>query len=314
MLAIARAAQDNTLLIEAYRQMGGHLLIQGRLKESRAFWERGASLYDITQHESHAYRFGHDPAVACLGLLGITLYLLGYPDQALIQSRNLRKLRRSMTHPASLALCHCHLAKHACIRHDVEATFDHAEAAVRLGQLYGLPSWTALATALRGWALIELGQKAEGLAQLRDGTAAWQARGFTHFVPFFLGLRAEACLKLEMQTEATGAVSAARTIVKNGADRYWLAELHRLEGELARAEGRDGSRAVAHFRQAMDTARGQEARMLELRAATSLARLWQGQDRCQAARQVLAEVYNRFDEGFQAHDLQAAGALLEVLA
>ena len=199
LLAIARTSQDSTLLLEAYRQMGGHMLNRGRLKESRAFWERGASLCSIGQHEHHAYRFGHDPAIPCLAFLGITLYLLGYPDQARSPSRKLRGLRTSMTQPASLALSNCMLAKYACIRRDVEATFHHAEAAAKLGDLHGLPSWTAVATALRGWALIERGQPAEGLAQLRDGTAAWQARGFTHFVPFFLGLQAEACLKMKKQ-------------------------------------------------------------------------------------------------------------------
>jgi predicted ATPase len=171
-----------------------------------------------------------------------------------------------------------------------------------------------MATALRGWALVEQGQAAEGLAQLQDGTAVWQAIGFAHFSPVFLGLQAEACLRMTMPKEASSAVSAAYDIVRNGTDRFWMAELHRLEGELVRAESQNRREAETHFRKAIDTARGQEAKLLGLRAATSLARLWNDQGRRQDARQMLAEVYDRFDEGLHTCDLQAAAALLRMLA
>jgi DNA-binding SARP family transcriptional activator/predicted ATPase len=314
LLVIAHTAQDNVLLIEAYRQMGSYLLSLGQMKEARRFCERGLGLYDLSQHESLAYRFSHDPAVTFLGYLSVTLWLLGYPEQAQAQSQELCNLMGSLTHPSSLALGHCLLAIYACMSHDVEATFDHAEGAIRLDQLHGLPSWAAMATALRGWALIEQGQAAWGRTQLRDGTTMWQARGFVHFSPFFLGLQAEACLNMRLLKEATIALSAACATARNGAERYWMAELQRLQGELTRLEGRDAREAEACFRQAMDTAYGQEATMLELRAATSLARLWQDQGRCQDARQVLAEVCSRFDEGFDTYDLQAAATLLRALA
>ena len=96
--------------------------------------------------------------------------------------------------------------------------------------------------------------------------------------------------------------------------RYWMAEVDRLQGELAKTQGKDDREVEAHFRQALETARQQEARMLELRAAMSLARLWQSQGKHQAAREMLAEVYDRFDEGFDSHDLQAARALLRTLS
>jgi predicted ATPase len=170
-----------------------------------------------------------------------------------------------------------------------------------------------MATALRGWALVEQGQTAEGLAQMRDSTTAWQARGFRHFTPFFLGLQAEAYWQMAMLEDAAATLLAVYAIVDSGADRFWKAELHRLAGELARAEVRDGGDAETHFHQAIDTARGQEAKMLELRAATSLALLWQDHGRRQDAEQVLAAVYDRFDEGFHTHDLQVAAALLKTL-
>jgi DNA-binding SARP family transcriptional activator/predicted ATPase len=313
LLAIARTVQDHTFLIEAYRQMAGHLFSLGRLKEARTCCERGLALYDVAQHESHAYRFGHDPAATCFSLLSMTLWLLGYPDQARAQSQNLRDLALSMTHASSRAYAYCFLAVQACMGHDVPGARDDAEAAIDLGQRHGLPVWTAMAMALRGWALIQQRQEMQGLARLQDGTAAFRATGFAHFTPFFLGLQAEACLQMAVLEDAAATLSAACAIVHNGADRFWMAELHRLAGELVRAGAQDDSEADAHFRLAIDTARGQEAKMLELRATTSLARLWRDQGRCQDARQVLSRVYDRFDEGFHAYDLLAAAALLKTL-
>lgn len=313
MLAIAQKSQDTDLLLEAYREMGGNLFSLGRLKEARAFWERGFALYDPAQHENHAYRFGHDPVVTCLGYLSWTLWLLGYPEQAQVCSQHLNELQLSMTHPSSRAYACCLLATQACMRHDAQATRDHAQTAIQLGQVHGLPSWTAWATALWGWAISEQGQAAEGLACLNDGTAAFQARGFKHLVPFFLALQAEACLKVQLWIQAMESISAALVIAQAGEDRFWLAELNRLQGELLRCQGEDSEAVEKHYYQAMGAAHQQEARMLELRAAMSLTRLWCDQGRPKAARQVLEEVFDQFTEGFESCDLKAANALLKEL-
>jgi adenylate cyclase len=310
MLAIAEAAGDADWFLEAWRAFGGPLFALGRLREARTFFERGAARYDPAEHERHAYRFGHDPAVIFHGYLSLTLWLLGYPGQAAAQEQRLRDLMRKWSHPTSLAYAHCMLAKGACARREVQATRRHAEEAIGLGRTYRLPSWTAMATTLRGWALVEEGYEAEGLAQLDEGIIAWRARGFEHFAGFFLALQAESCLKTGMLSDGLAAIAAAAALAGRGGDRYWLAELSRLHGETARAQGEEAGIAEAHFLRALETARGQEARMLELRAAMSLARLWRSRGEKQAARELLAGVYGRFDEGFGAPDLQAAKALL----
>ncbi len=314
LLAIAQKSGDHGWLLEACRQMAGVMLLLGRLGEARAFLERGVALYDLAEHESHAYRFGHDPAVTCLSYLSLTLWLLGYPEQAEKQSQALDSLMQSMSHPSSLAYAHAYLALLACAHRDAQAARDHAEAAIRLGELHGLPMWTAMGTALRGWALTQQGQAAEGLAQLEEGANLWRARGFQHFLPHFLSLQVETCLETGRLKKAAAALSEARAIVQSGTDRYWAAELHRLRGELLRAQGGDPAGAEVCFRQAMEVAGDQEARMLELRAAVSLARLWRSQGKGQAARQMLAEVYDRFEEGFETHDLEAARAMLRSLS
>jgi len=151
------------------------------------------------------------------------------------------------------------------------------------------------------------------LVQLSEGITAWRARGFKHLTPFLLALQAESCLKAHRLEEGTAALAAARTITQNGGDTYWMAEVDRLQGELLWTQGEDDREVEAHFRQALEISHQQEARMLELRAAMSLTRLWQSQGKNHAAQQMLAEVYGRFDEGFQSHDLQAASTLLRVL-
>jgi DNA-binding SARP family transcriptional activator/predicted ATPase len=313
LLTIARASEDTVLSVEACRQMGGMLFSLGRLQEAQGYWEEALALYDSAQHEVHAHRFGHDPAATCLSYSILTLWLLGYPERAQAHSQVLHDLALSMTHPSSRAYAYCFLATQANLSHDVAAAQDQAETAIELGDRHELASWTAMATVLQGWALVQKGQCEEGLAQLRSGTATWRARGFAHLSPIFLGFQAEACLRRGLLEEGAAALSAACAIAERG-DRYWLAEVWRLQGELARAEGRDGPDVEAHFLRAMGMARQQEAKMLELRAATSLAWFWRDLGRAQEARQVLAHVIDRFDEGLDSCELQQAAALLRTMA
>jgi predicted ATPase len=154
----------------------------------------------------------------------------------------------------------------------------------------------------------------EGFALLKMGVQGWQVQGFTHFTPFLLALQAKATWQMQKLNGAKDAVRTALEIGQCSGDRYWMAELYRLQGELLWAGGTDSMRVEACFNQAIATARQQGARMLELRAATSLARLWQQQGQLQAAQQVLAEVHDGFTEGLDSCDLTAASALLQELS
>jgi predicted ATPase len=161
----------------------------------------------------------------------------------------------------------------------------------------GVPLFVAWGTLLRGWALAEQGQGAEGVAQVRQGLAAWRAEGAELWQPYFLALLAEAL-----------------TVMHHRGERWWEAELYRRKGELLLHQSLDQhTEAHACFQHALAVARDQQARSLELRAATSLARLWQQQGQCAEAQQLLAEVYCWFTEGFDTADLQEAKTLLEVL-
>jgi predicted ATPase len=165
---------------------------------------------------------------------------------------------------------------------------------------------------LRGWALVTQGEGAEGIAQMRQGLAAYQAMGGGVFRPAYLVLLAEAYGNMGQTDEGLSILAEALAVVEHSEERWWEAELYRVKGELLlRQAVPDEQEAEACLRQAFDVARHQQAKALELRAAMSLARLWQQQGKRDEARALLAPIYGWFTEGFDTADLQEAQALLE---
>ena len=199
-------------------------------------------------------------------------------------------------------------------RRDVPAVHEQAEAAVALSTEQGFLLWVAVGTILRGWALAMQGQGEEGMAQVRQGIAAWRATGAAVIVPYFCTLLADVCAHLGHTEDGLQALAEAHTLVEQHEERFWEAEVYRLRGVLLlRQTGTPQAEAEACFQQALDVARRQEAKSLELRAAMSLARLWQQQGKRAEAYDLLAPTYGWFTEGFDTADLQEASALLEAL-
>jgi predicted ATPase len=173
----------------------------------------------------------------------------------------------------------------------------------------------ARGTVLYGWALAMQGQGEAGLAAMRQGLAAELATGSTLWQPYFLGLLAEAYGAGGHPDEGLEVLAEALAVMDTTELRYYDAEISRLKGALLLQQAiPDAAQAEACFQQALDVARQQQAKSFELRAATSLARLWQSQDKRQAAYALLAPVYEWFTEGFDTADLQEAQALLEELS
>jgi len=197
----------------------------------------------------------------------------------------------------------------------VPAVHEHAEAAVTLATAQGFPQWAAQGTILWGWALAMQGQGEEEIAQVRQGIAAYRATGAAVFVPYFCTLLAEVCDHLGHTADGLQALAEAHTLVEQQEERYWEAEIARLRGVLLlRQPGTPPAEAEAWLQRALDVARRQEAKALELRAAMSLALLWQQQGKRMEARELLAPIYGWFTEGFDTADLQEAKALLETLS
>jgi predicted ATPase len=196
-------------------------------------------------------------------------------------------------------------------RREAQAVQERAEALMTLSTEQGFPYWLAFGTILRGWALTAQGEGAEGIAQINQGLAAHRATGAELHRPHFLSLLAEAYGKVGQPEEGLTVLVEALEIVDNAGERNWEAELYRRKGELLlEQQGQKVGEAEACFRKALDIARRQQAKSLELRVAMSLSRLWQQQGKQEEAHQLLAEIYGWFTEGFDTADLQEAKALL----
>jgi predicted ATPase len=168
---------------------------------------------------------------------------------------------------------------------------------------------------LRGWALAAQGRAAEGRQEICQGMAAWRATGAELTRPWYLAQLAEAYWQEGQGQEGLTVLKEALTIVNTTEERWWETEIQRLQGELLLVcSAEHTTEAEGCYQHALDIARRQQAKSLELRAAMSLARLWQQQDKHAAAYQLLANVYQWFTEGFETADLKAARALLAELA
>ena len=192
---------------------------------------------------------------------------------------------------------------------------EQAEAAVALSTEEGFPQLAAMGTSLCGWALAMQDQAEAGMAQVRQGITAWRDTGGAVLVPYFCTVLAEVCDHLGHTADALQALTEASTLVEQQEERWWEAEMYRLRGVLLlRQTTTPQAEAETWLQRALDVARRQQAKSLELRAAVSLARLWQRQGKRSEARELLAPIYGWFTEGFDTADLQEATTLLEVLA
>jgi class 3 adenylate cyclase/predicted ATPase len=323
LLTLAQQVGDPALLLEAHYALGNTLNYLGEFTAAQAHFAQGITLYDPQQHRAHVVRYGLDLGVACRYYAGVTLWYLGYPDQALQRSHEALTLARELAHPFSLACVLFFAAWLYQLRREWPLTHERAEAAIVLGVEQGFAQFVAGSTIFRGCALAERepelgtgqGQVEEGMAQMQQGLAAWRATGAEVLRPYGLALLAKASAKLGQPEAGLTLLAEALAVTNDTGEHRWEAELHRLKGELLLARSAEhDTEPEACFRQALDIARRQQAKSWELRAAMSLSRLWQRQGKRDAARQVLAEVYGWFTEGFDTADLQEAKALLDALA
>jgi predicted ATPase len=314
LLRLAHQAHDPALADPAHYALGFTRFNLGALPAARQHLEAGSARYTPDQRRAPVFSIGQDPGVACRGQAARTLWVLGYPAQALARLHEALELAHALSHPYSLAWVRGWAAYVSQWRRDVPAVHEHAEAAVALSTAQGFPAFAAWGTSLHGWALAMQGQGEAGLAQVRQGLTAWHATGAVLNVPFLYTVLAEVYDDLGRMADGLQALAEAHTLVEQQEERWWEAEVCRLRGVLLlRQPGTPQAEAEACFRRALDVARRQEAKALELRTAMSLARLWQQQGKQTAAQALLAPIYGWFTEGFDTADLQEARALLEQL-
>ncbi len=313
LLSLAQRLEDPDLLLEAHHALWTSLFSGGELAAARMHQEQGLRLFDPQRHRTHAALYsGHDPGVCCRYRAAPAFWLLGYPDQAVASSQAALVLAQQLAHPLSLAIALYWAAVLHHLLREASPTQARAEAAMTLATDLEFLQQFAQATPLRGWALAASGHGEEGITQIR--LAVYGATRATRDRPYHLTLLAEACARSGQTAEGLEAVGEALATVAKSAVRWWEAEMYRLRGELLlQPSVAQPGEAEACFQQALDVARRQQAKSLELRAAMSLSRLWQRQGKRDDAHQPLGEVYGWFTEGFDTADLQEAKVLLEEL-
>jgi predicted ATPase/class 3 adenylate cyclase/DNA-binding winged helix-turn-helix (wHTH) protein len=315
LLHLAQRVQAQVLLLLAHRVLGQTLAFLGEFATAQAHLDRGMTLYDPEQHRSLASLYGQDQGVICRSWAALALWCLGYPDQALRRSREAVILAQELAHPFSLAYAICFAGMFCQLRRDVQAAQERATVEIALCAEQGFALYLARGTILQGWTMAEQGQGAEGFAQMRQGLASYQATGAAVFRPYYLAFLAEAHGKVGQAEKGLSVLAEAVAAVHKTGERFYAAELYRLKGELLLVHSAENHGAAeAYFQQALDVARRQQAKSWELRAAMSLSRLWQRQGKREQARELLAEVYNWFTEGFNTADLQEARTLLAELS
>jgi predicted ATPase len=331
LLSSAQSLQDPALLLQAHFALGNTSFWRGELAAARSHLEQGIALYDPQQHRSLASLYAVDPGMFCRGYATWVLWHLGFPGQALKLSYETLTFAQDLSHPQSLALALLFASVLHLYRREEQAAQERAEATIALSNEQGFPFYLAWGTIVRGWTLVEQGQRDEGIAQMRQGWVAHQATGAKMAGPHLLALPAEAYGKAGRVEEGLAVLAEALAIGDKTEERYYEAELYRLKGQLTLQKfqvsgfkfqvensSESGVRSLESeaeecFQQAIAIARKQQAKSLELRATVSLARLWQQQGKHHEARNILSGIYSWFTEGFDTADLKEAKALLDEL-
>jgi predicted ATPase len=316
LFEIAQSLDDPDLLLQAHHAAWPIPMLRGAFAPSYKHIEQGLRLYDYERHKQHAFVYmGHDPAVCAHALGAVVAWHLGYLEQACRHADDALHLARRLGHPPSLALALWFIGGAYAARGDSADALATADELLRLSEEQKLVQTRASALVIGGWALAREGQADEGLNRLRAGLAVWHRMGARHYLPPFTCLLAESLMCAQRYEEALPQIDQALAYCEETGERWWQARIYQTRGQLLYCrKSRSDKCAVDCFRTAIEIARSQCARALELRAATNLARLLSERDQQREAYDTLASVYGWFTEGFDTPDLMAAKALLEELS
>jgi predicted ATPase len=313
-LALAEQERKVAFLMEAHRMTDESAFYMGEFGRAREHFERSIALYDPQEHGAHAEIYGQDPGVALLSHGCCILWQVGLPEQALQRSQEAIALAQKQNHPFSLGFALCYSAMMHQYRREPDAVLELTEATIKLSHEQGFVIWLGQAACLQGWALAEQGQTAEGISLISQGMADMRATGTEFLTAYTTALLAAAMAKIGQVKDAQSLLEDAFKSVDIKGQGLYEAELYRLKGELLLQQGAAFEEVEGHFQQAIEVARRRQTLAQELRAVTSLSRLWQGKEKSAEAHAALFESYGRFEEGFDTADLREARELLEELA
>jgi TOMM system kinase/cyclase fusion protein len=315
-LRLEQHVHDPLLLLEIQWIVGVSAFLLGEFARARTSWEQSLALYAPHQHSAYRNLFGVDLGVFCLCFAAHTLWQLGYADQARTRISAALTLAEETAHPFSLALALDYAAILYQLCGDAHTTQALAGRAITLCTAQGFAYYLAWGTIMQGWALAAQGQAEAGMAQMHHGLAAIRATGAAVRQPYYRAVLAEVYGHSGHAEDGLTLLAEALEAVRTTGECWWEAELYRLRGALLgqQGPGQKWAEAEACFQQALEVARRQQAKSLELRAARNLSRLWQQQGKQQEAYDLLAPIYGWFTEGFDTADLQEAKAVLSAVA
>jgi len=313
-VGLAERLDDPGVWMEALFLLGVTLYYRGDFVGARDQYERALAQYDDRERTRvWAAQVGEDAGVTHRCYLALTLWQLGYPEKALKVSREMLDLARTIEHPYSFAYALHHTSWLYQQLRLSEETRELSDEGIRTSTEQGFPLFQATGTLFNAAGLLLQGRTDEALPALMKGFDAYRATGAALALPQYLGLLGDALTQAGMRSDAKSLLDNALAITEQTGERCQQAELHRLKGELALKDGEAPAIVEAHFLQAIVTAKRQQSKAWELRAAISLARLYRGQDRHAEARELLGQSLDGFTEGFGTPDLRDAKALLDEL-
>jgi class 3 adenylate cyclase/predicted ATPase len=313
LLRLSHQRNDSAGLVLGHLSSGRNLMLVGRFAPARSHLEAGLALYNPISHRSLVHQVGSNPRVGSQGQLGIALFCLGFPDQALAQSNAAMVEALALAHPPSLVAALSLGARLISLGGDNAALDDRAGQLIAVATEQGFPLYRALGTIYRGWAKVKMGDLAEGISLLRSGSSAYRATGAESRISFHLALLARASELAGQVEEALILLNDALQVSQRIGERWFASELYRHKGQLMLRQGHSEA-AEAFYRKALGIAEEQEAKLWQLRAAVSLAELRHHQCGHTEVHNLLAPVYCWFTEGFDTQDLKDAKALLDELS
>jgi tetratricopeptide (TPR) repeat protein len=313
LYALAQEDKDPAHLLMAHHALGQSQVEMGHAVAARDTLETGLAYHDPEQYRILAYTYGEEHGISSRCHLAFCLLALGYPDQALLPLQEALALAEELGHPHILAYTLCGLGAVHLLRRDSQQAQRSSESAIDICVEKGIPFWQAMATINHGHGLSMQGRTGEGIGEATQGLLAYRAIGASVLQTLYLAQLADMHLMAGQVDAGLARVSEGLAAASETDERCVEAELYRLRGELLRRQG-DETEAEADWHRALAVARQQQARLWELRATMSLCRLWRDQGKRAKAREMLADIYGWFTEGFNTLDLQEVKALLAELA